>query len=96
MARGLEVTRFRVHDGAEEAFVKGRPAAMDALRREFPALEHERLARGDGGVWIHVLEWESLDAARRAQEGAWAIPEVAAWFGHMSELVGMEHGELGD
>jgi len=91
----LEFVKMTVAPENEDAFLRDRPAAIEALRRAFPGLREAWLFRGEEpGVWYDVLFWDSIQSARTAAAGAAALPEAAAWFAHIGELITMEHGTL--
>ena len=90
----MEIARFRVREGAEQSLLAERPAMLAALRERFPAAGDAHLARLDDGTWVDVIVWSSREEADRAQREVFDHPEIAGWFGHISEVVAMEHGEL--
>ncbi|AHX26538.1 hypothetical protein DEDE109153_14950 [Deinococcus deserti] len=94
MHESLELTRFTVHPGAEAAFLSGRDAAMRALSKRFPGLLDATLVRLSSGEYLDSVRWASHDEAQHAMEGAMALPEVAAWFIHISEVHSMEHASV--
>lgn len=41
-----------------------------------------------------MIVWESREQALAAAEDAPSIPEAAAWFSHIAEVIGMEHADV--
>ena len=98
MAEVLEIVRFTTSPSAEEALLAGRQRAIDALKRSYPGLLDARLSRlqtaRDGTTWIDIVRWDSLEHAKAAAAGATSVPEAAAWFQHIRDVLSMEHAEL--
>ena len=92
--QALELVRCTVKPGAEDAFVRARPKAIEALRARCPGLVDGHLARVDDTTWVDVLVWESREQALAAAEKAPQVPEVAEWFGVIDEVLAMEHAEV--
>ena len=90
----IEMVRFTVRPGAEEALVYERPAMVEAVRAEFPGMLSAQLAKLDETTWLELIVWTSREAAQRATEKAHAIPAVAAWFSHIAEVIGIEHADV--
>ncbi|MCW2143187.1 antibiotic biosynthesis monooxygenase [Actinoplanes cyaneus] len=92
----MELASFRIHDGAEEAFLAERPAMLAALRRAYPACLAAYLVKQEDGSWTDVVLWrshaEALESARTIME----VPECAAWFRHISASLGMRHAQVAD
>ena len=93
MAEALEIARVRLRPGAEEAFVGERGEMLRALVDRFPGLREATLARLDGS-WVDVIRWGSRDEAEAAAAGVFDVPECVAWFGHIEEVLSMEHAEV--
>ena len=94
MAQAIEMVRFTVKPGEEGALVAERPGMLEALTAVYPGLASARLAKLDETTWLDMIVWESREGALAAAEGAPNIPEVAAWFGHFAEVLGMEHADV--
>ena len=94
MAQAIEMVRFTVKPGEEEALVAEHPGMLEALTAEYPGLVSARLAKTGETTWLDVLVWESRGEALAAAEGASNIPECAAWFGRFAEVLGMEHADV--
>ncbi len=90
----LEMARFRVAPEHEHDMREKRRAAIAALRRVCPGLVSEQLARVDERTWMDLIVWETRAAAEAAAEKALEIPEAAAYFGTLEEVVAMEHAEI--
>lgn len=93
MANVLEVVRYTVNPEVEAQFLAAWPAAVNALRVHCPGFISSVKARGEGQLWIDVLEWSSADAARAASEQVMGLPEVAAWMGLIDQTLTFEHVE---
>jgi hypothetical protein len=96
MAITLELARFTIHHGAEEALLAERPAMVAALREHFPACLAAYLTREDDGSWLDVVLWGSRAAAEEAAREIHRVPECAAWFRHIAESHGLRHVEVVD
>lgn len=91
----LEFVKMTVAPENEAAFLRDRPAAIEALQSAFPGLREARLFRGEEpGVWYDILFWDSIEAAKAAAASAADLPAAAAWFAHIGALITMEHGTL--
>ena len=90
----FELARYRVEKGSEDELLARWPAAVEAIRSRFPGLVQARLGSLGEGVWVDVWEWESVEAARRAAEGAPSVPEAAAMFEVIAEPLAMEHADI--
>ena len=64
----IEMVRFTVSPGAEEALISERPAMVEAVRAEFPGMLSARLAKLDETTWLELIVWTSREAAQRATE----------------------------
>ena len=84
MAQAIEMVRFTVKPGEEEALVTERPGMLEALSAVYPGLVSAHLAKTDETTWRDVLVRESREEALAAAEGAPNIPECAAWFGRFA------------
>ena len=92
----MELVRFSVAPGREEAFLAGRAAAVEGLRT-LPGLLSATLARADDGSWLDVVLWDSrkeaLAAARAFQDGT--VPAaVLEWASHIEAVTSMTHAEV--
>lgn len=90
----LELARYHVDIDKAEQLRSRWPAAVAAVRARFPGLIDASLARLDERTWIDVWRWETLEAATAAAAGAGDLPEVAAMFALIDEVVAMEHAEV--
>ena len=66
----IEMVRFTIRPGAEEALVEERPAMVEAVRAEFPGMLSARLAKLDDTTWLELLVWTSRETAQRARAPA--------------------------
>lgn len=94
MAQAIEMVRFTVKTGHEEALVEGRSAMLLALSTAFPGMVDARLAKLDARTWLDLVVWESREEALAAAAGAVELPIVAAWFENIAEVVTMEHADV--
>ena len=89
-----ELARFRVDPPDVPTMLSSRDSMVDAIRTRYPGLIQASLARLDDETWIDVWRWESLEKAHAASEGAPELPEAAAMFSLIKEVVSMEHAEI--
>jgi heme-degrading monooxygenase HmoA len=92
----VELVRFSVAPGGEEAFLAGRSPAVEGLRT-LPGLRSATLARADDGSWIDVVLWDSREealAAARAFQNGTAPAAVLEWASHIEAVTSMTHGEV--
>lgn len=94
MAQAIEMVRFTVKPGEEEALIDGRPGMLLALSEQHPGMVDARLARMDGGIWLDMIVWERREMALAAAEDAPRIPAVAGWLSHIAEVLDMEHADV--
>src|SRR5690606_15146150 len=91
----LEFVKMGVAPEKEAAFLRDRPAAIEAPQSAFPGLREARVFRGEEpGVGYAILFWASIVAAKAAAATPAARPAAAAWFAHIGALITMEHGTL--
>lgn len=90
----LEIARFRVSPEREVEMQEKRETAVEALRRECPGLVSAQLARLDDRTWLDLFVWTSREAAEAAAARAPEIPEAAAYFATLAEVLTMEHADL--
>lgn len=90
----MELARYRIDPSrAQELEARWQPA-VTAIRDRFPGLIAARLIRLDESTFVDAWEWETLEAALTAAEGALSVPEAAALFELIVEPPTMEHGEI--
>jgi hypothetical protein len=92
----MELVRFRVTPGREEAFVAGRDAALAGLRT-VPGMLSATLARADDGTWIDVILWASKEDAMAADAAlqAGTLPgPVLEWASAIEEVESMTHAQV--
>jgi quinol monooxygenase YgiN len=92
----LELARFTVRPGAEQALLAGRPAMVAALRARFPGCLAAYLTREDDGGYLDVIVWRDRTAAEEAARLVTTVPEVAAWFAHIATSGGLRHADILD
>ncbi|MFI6346726.1 antibiotic biosynthesis monooxygenase [Streptomyces sp. NPDC050560] len=96
MATVVELARFTVHEGAEEALRRERPAMLRALRERFPGCLAAYLTKEDDGGWLDIVVWRGRAEAEESAKLASTVPEVASWFRHIAESGGIRHAEVVD
>lgn len=89
MSEVVEIARFRVDPEAEEGLLDAWPAMVDAMKSAHPALRSVRLVRFEDGTWADIAIWDDRQAADSAC-GLAPLPEVDAFFQHISEDVSMD------
>jgi len=71
------IYRWRLHAGAEEAFVEAWSRVSERLLAERGSLG-SRLHRGPDGVWYSYAQWPSAEARERAFAAGAVDPEASA------------------
>jgi quinol monooxygenase YgiN len=71
------IYRWRLHAGAEEAFVEAWSRISERLLAERGSLG-SRLHRAPDGVWYSYAQWPSADARERAFAAGAVDPEASA------------------
>ena len=90
----MEIARFTVRPEDVDAMLALRPAMVDALRDRVPGFVDLRLVRLDERTWLDLVEWTDRAAAEAAQDAVMELPECAAVFQLIDQVVSMEHGEV--
>jgi len=96
MGQALELARFKVRPGAETTLVATRRQAIEALRRSCDGFVSGSFVRLGHDEWLDAIVWESRTHAEAAAAKAPTIEECAAYFGAITEIVAMEHGDIAD
>jgi hypothetical protein len=96
MSMVIELARFTINAGAEDALLAGRPAMIAALRARFPGCLAAFLNREEDGGWLDILVWRSRADAEESAAQIGTIPEAAAWLAHIAESGGLRHVEVRD
>lgn len=96
MSEVIELARFTVRAGDEEAFLAKRGPMVDAAKASFPGLKRIELVKLEDGTWVDVVVWESEQDAAYAVETASSIPAVAEWLAHVDRDVSMDRGAIHD
>jgi Antibiotic biosynthesis monooxygenase len=91
MTMAIELARFTIRDGAEDALLAERPAMITALRQRFPACLAAFLTREEDGTWLDVVLWRSREEAEEAAKLVDTVPECREWFRHIAESGGLRH-----
>ena len=90
----LELARFTVEPDRVPAMLAARPAMVAELREHCPGFRRVYLTRLDERTWLDVVEWESRQAAEAAMATVPDLPGCRAVFGHISQVVAMEHADV--
>jgi Antibiotic biosynthesis monooxygenase len=90
-----DLAHAQVREGAEEELVRRLPALHAGVREQLPGLLEITLLRIDDGSYIHVLRWESREAADAAIPKFGEVPEAVEIHDLLSgEELGMYRGEV--
>lgn len=90
----LEIVRYVVSPEREAEMREKRRVAVEAIERHCPGFVSAQLARLDERTWIDLVVWTNRQAATAAAARAPEIPEAAAYFATLQEVVAMEHADL--
>lgn len=90
----LELARYTVKDGEVDEFLESWERAVRAIRGAFPGLETAALARIDETTFIDFWRWDTRPHAEAAARGAPSVAEAAAMFGHIAQVLTMEHAQI--
>ena len=68
----IEITQFKLVDGVtEESFLQDTTNEQKGfLEKQAGYAGTRQLLKGDGGEWVDIVHWESLENAQKAQEAA--------------------------
>jgi quinol monooxygenase YgiN len=91
----IELARFRIHEGAEEALLAERPGMIKALRERFPGCLAAYLTKENGG-WLDVVLWRSRDDTEEAARQITSVPACAEWLRHIQGSSTVQHVEVRD
>ena len=76
----VEIARFRLaKDVSEDDFLRASNIMMKELVQLDGFLSREVL-KGDDGIWMDLLHWESLETAKRAAEDVLKLPLCLEYF----------------
>ncbi len=90
----IELARFTVDPARIEEMLAARPAMVEELREHCPGFRRIQLTRLDETTWLDIVEWETREDAEAAMAAVMQLPGCAAVFGHISEVVAMEHAQV--
>ena len=96
MSMVIELARFTINPGAEDALLAERPAMIAALRERFPGLLAAFLTQEEDGGWLDILVWRSRADAEQSAAQITDIPDAASWLRHIAESGGLRHVEVRD
>jgi hypothetical protein len=90
----LELARFKVALENVDAMLADRPAAVSHIAAQYDDFVTSRLVRVSDTEFMDIVEWKSLDTAKKAGEEVMQYPECQKYFRHIAELVSMEHATV--
>jgi quinol monooxygenase YgiN len=92
----VELTRFRVAPEKTAAMLAARPGMVAGFRADRDGFLGADLVQLPGDEWLDIVRWRSAEdyAASRAK-GA-NLPDIAAFFATLGDLVSDELGTLAD
>lgn len=92
----LELVVFKLRDGTSREELLGTVDGVSSWIAEQPGFASRSLVEdGDGGRWIDVVWWRSMEEAQRAAERAMTSASCAPMFGLIDmQSTLMVHGEL--
>jgi hypothetical protein len=96
MPRTIELARFTVKSGEEEAFLAERDAMATAARENFDGFVDETLVKLDDGSYLSIWTWEARKHCDQAMARVDRVPSVTSWLAHMEKDVSMEFGVVVD
>jgi heme-degrading monooxygenase HmoA len=95
MPEFYDLAHAKAREGAEQELLRRLPALHAGVREQLPGLLDITLLRIDDGSYIHVLRWESREAADAAIPRFGEVPEAAEIHDLLSGAeLGMYRGEL--
>jgi heme-degrading monooxygenase HmoA len=93
MSDVIELSRFRVAEQNEQAFLASYPALVAAMKG-FDGLKAVQLGKGDDGTYVFVAVWAGREDCERAMEAATSQPAIATFLSHIEEDLSMEFAEI--
>jgi len=96
MPRTIELARFTVKSGEEEAFLAERDAMSRAAKENFAGFVDETLVELEDGSYLSIWTWEAREYCDRAMAQVDRVAPVSEWLAHLEEDVSMEFGVLVD
>lgn len=90
----MEIVRSKVKPENREAMLAARAPAIAAIRRKCPGLLKAYLTQIDKDTWVDIILWENRAQAEFAQKEAPGLPECAALFKHVGEILSFEHADV--
>jgi len=91
----METVTFRLTEGASpDAFLDAAKAASDYAEGR-PGFVWRRLSKGEDGIWIDQIEWDSIDHAQAAAAGIGEAPGIGPFMAAIDiSTVSMSHTEI--
>lgn len=91
----IEVVRFRTNKGVSEAAFAESAKTVNAFLQNCPGFIARRLSRGEDGEWIDHVEWQTMEAAKKASEAFMQRSDLAGFVSAIDEAsVVMRHNML--
>jgi hypothetical protein len=90
----LELARFKVAAENVDAMLADRLGALSHVAEQHSDFVTSRLVRMSDTEFMDIVEWKSLEAAKKAGEEVMQYPECQKYFRHMTELVSMDHATI--
>ncbi|GAA2771592.1 hypothetical protein [Nonomuraea dietziae] len=92
----IEIVRFTVKKGAEQAMLAERPAMVRAIRLRHPIYMDAYLARLDDGSWVDLVIWADRAQAESITEDIHLDSDIAKWFRHIDQILGSDYADIHD
>ncbi len=92
MAITVELTRFRIAAGSEDALLAARPAMRADFRADRQGFLDAELVRPEDNQWLDIVRWASpADLADSHAQKA-DLPGIEAFFSAIQEVLTSEQG----
>lgn len=81
----IELVQFRLQSGVDEEAFLAAVNDMQAVITRLPGFLSRELLRGDDGLWVDLVHWQSKVDALAAAEAFGTMPELAAFASMIDE-----------
>ncbi|MFJ4467028.1 alpha/beta fold hydrolase [Streptomyces sp. NPDC089424] len=88
----IEMTTFVVAPDRTSEMLAARPAMLAAFRTDRRGFIAARLVRVAENTWLDLVEWADAEAFDASRAKGANLPEIAAFFATIDELVGVRSG----
>ncbi|MEV7992121.1 alpha/beta hydrolase [Streptomyces sp. NPDC086077] len=88
----IEMTTFVVAPDRTSKMLAARPAMLSAFRTDRRGFIAARLVRVAENTWLDMVEWADADAFDASRAKGANLPEIAAFFATIDELVSVRSG----